>query len=134
MMQASTPIGNKHMSNNSRLVYSSDGGRVSSKPPEPAARRSKPRKGANKAPPTAPADGVVRIHRSTKGRRGKGVCLITGLPESGDALKALAKKLKQACGTGGAVKDGVVEIQGDNRDKIKAELEKLGYTVKLAGG
>lgn len=122
------------MSNNSRLVYSSDGGRVAADKPKPAARRSKSRKGGTKAPPSAPADGVVRVHRSTKGRRGKGVCLITGLPETGPALKAIAKKLKQACGTGGAVKDGVVEIQGDNRDKLKVELEKLGYTVKLAGG
>ncbi len=120
------------MSNKSRLVYTSEGGRVGGDEPKPkrATGRSKSRR-----PQTAsPADGVVRIHRSTKGRRGKGVCLVSGLPETGPELKAVAKKLKQACGTGGAVKDGVVEIQGDNRDKLKAELEKLGYTVKLAGG
>lgn len=81
-----------------------------------------------------PDDGLIRIHRETKGRGGKGVCVITGLNLKTDALNELAKKLKQTCGTGGTVKDRVIEIQGDNRDKLKQALEKMGYAVKLAGG
>lgn len=79
-------------------------------------------------------DGVVRIRRETSGRKGKGVTTISGVPLAGKELKVLAKKLKQQCGTGGALKDGVIEIQGDHRDKLKQMLEKDGYTVKLAGG
>lgn len=79
-------------------------------------------------------DGVVRVSRETKGRGGKGVTLISGLPLAEDALKKLASKLKQACGTGGTVKDGVIEIQGDHREKLCAVLQKAGYKAKLAGG
>ena len=80
------------------------------------------------------ADAVVRVGRETKGRRGKGVTVVTGVPLSGDDLKQLAKVLKQRCGTGGTVKDGVIEIQGDHRDLIVAELGRQGFTVKRAGG
>jgi translation initiation factor 1 len=79
-------------------------------------------------------DGIVRIRRETSGRKGKGVTTVTGVPIAQDALKKLAKELKQQCGTGGALKDDVIEIQGDHRDKIKALLEKKGFKVKLAGG
>lgn len=79
-------------------------------------------------------DGVVRVRRETKGRGGKGVTLVTGLPLAEDALKELASKLKQACGTGGTVKDGVIEIQGEQREKICAWLQKAGYKAKIAGG
>ncbi|WP_031481043.1 translation initiation factor Sui1 [Maridesulfovibrio frigidus] len=79
-------------------------------------------------------DGVVRIERQTKGRKGKGVSIITGLPLDGDSLKKLGKTLKQKCGTGGTIKDSIIEIQGDHRDTLKLELEKLGYKAKLAGG
>lgn len=79
-------------------------------------------------------DGVVRIRRETKGRGGKTVTLITGIPLTGDQLKVLAKTLKKICGTGGAVKGQVIEIQGDQRQKCKKNLEKSGYSVKLAGG
>jgi translation initiation factor 1 len=79
-------------------------------------------------------DGVVRIRRETSGRKGKGVTTLSGIPLKESELKALLKKLKQACGTGGALKEGVVEIQGDHRDKLKTLLEKEGFTVKLAGG
>ncbi|MFQ3790186.1 translation initiation factor Sui1 [Halomonas sp. A29] len=82
----------------------------------------------------ASLDGIVRIRRETSGRKGKGVTTITGLPLPGAELKALAKTLKKRCGTGGSVQDGVIEIQGDHRELLKAELERLGYTVKLAGG
>jgi len=82
----------------------------------------------------ATLDGVVRIRRETSGRKGKGVTTISGVPLVDKDLKTLAKKLKQRCGTGGAVKDGIIEIQGDHRDTLKAALEAEGYKVKLAGG
>ncbi|WP_027857565.1 translation initiation factor Sui1 [Marinobacterium jannaschii] len=79
-------------------------------------------------------DGIVRIRRETSGRKGKGVTTLSGIPLSEPELKALAKKLKKVCGTGGALKEGVIEIQGDHRDKLKLALEKEGFKVKLAGG
>ena len=103
----------------SRLVYSTETGRIK-----------------ESDTPTRPCDGdgIVRIRRETSGRKGKGVTTITGFDLDAAALKTLAKQLKQKCSTGGTVKDGVIEIQGDHRDKLKAELEKLGHTVKLVGG
>lgn len=84
---------------------------------------------------TSPAtDGIVRIRRETKGRAGKGVTVITGVPLGPAELDQLAKQLKQRCGTGGTVKDGTIEIQGDHRDLLLAELGKKGWTVKKAGG
>lgn len=82
----------------------------------------------------AALDGVVRIRRETSGRKGKGVTTVNGVPLAADELKALAKALKKRCGTGGAVKDGIIEIQGDHRQTLKSDLESRGYTVKLAGG
>jgi translation initiation factor 1 len=79
-------------------------------------------------------DGVVRIGRETKGRKGKGVTIISGLPLAEDDLKQMASKLKQLCGTGGTVKDGIVEIQGDHRDKLLAFISAQGYKAKIAGG
>jgi len=79
-------------------------------------------------------DGVLRVSRQTKGRKGSGVCLITGM-DLGDAeLKKLAKQLKKKCGAGGAVKNGVIEIQGDQRGVLVEALIKLGFKAKLAGG
>ncbi|MGD8170585.1 stress response translation initiation inhibitor YciH [Vibrio sp. TRT 21S02] len=101
------------------LVYSTEIGRI--KPEEEKVSRPK-------------GDGVVRIQRQTKGRKGKGVCIISGLDMDDAPLKLLAAELKKVCGCGGSVKDGTIEIQGDARDKIKALLEKKGFTVKLAGG
>ncbi|GGI73301.1 stress response translation initiation inhibitor YciH [Shewanella gelidii] len=104
---------------NVSLVFSTDGGRITEK------------KAQEKAPE---GDGIVRIHRDTKGRKGKGVSIIRGLGLDAKALKALAQKVKKQCGCGGTVKGFDVEIQTDDRDKIKAILEKMKYTVKLAGG
>ena len=106
---------------NSRLVYSTATGRIKEdKTPQSNAIKK--------------GDGIIRIRRETKGRKGKGVSIIDGLLQNDDQLKKTAKKLKQLCGTGGAVKNGVIEIQGDHRDTLKVELEKQGFTVKLAGG
>lgn len=79
-------------------------------------------------------DGIVRVSRETKGRKGKGVTLVTGIPMDEKALKAYAKVLKAKCGTGGTVKEGVVEIQGDQRDVLVPLLEQKGWVVKRSGG
>jgi translation initiation factor 1 len=79
-------------------------------------------------------DGIVRVGRETKGRKGKGVTVITGLVLDEKSLGELAKKLKKRCGSGGTVRDGVIEIQGDHRDRLVAELESMGHTVRRAGG
>ena len=76
----------------------------------------------------------LRVGRQTKGRRGKGVTVVTGVPLTGADLTKLAKALKKRCGSGGTVKDGVIEIQGDHRDALVAELTKQGFTVKRSGG
>jgi translation initiation factor 1 len=118
---------------NGRLVYSTGPGRLCPECARPVAdcrcRRSKP---AQAIPPKG--DGVVRVGRQTQGRKGKGVTVITGLPLAGAALDELATRLKRRCGSGGTVHEGVVEIQGDHRDTLVAELGRLGYTVKRSGG
>ncbi len=86
------------------------------------------------ATPAGSADGIVRVGRETKGRAGKGVTLVTGVPLAGDDLARLAGELKKRCGSGGTVKDGTIEIQGDHRDALVVELEKRGWKVKRSGG
>ena len=108
---------------NSRPVYSTDKGRVG----EPEPRRSP----ATPAP-SVPEDGVVRIFRERGGRNGKVVTVLRGLPPR--ELEARAAELRRLCGAGGAVKEGVVEIQGDHRGRIAERLRALGHRVKLAGG
>ena len=93
-----------------------------------------------RSPPTTPAGGGgaqnarVRVAREVAGRGGKGVSVITGLPLDEPALEALATRLKKTCGAGGAIRDGRIEIQGDHRDRLVAELVKLGYDAKRSGG
>ncbi len=79
-------------------------------------------------------DGNVKIRREIKGRGGKTVTTVSGIPLNAAELKDLAKKLKQGCGTGGAVKAGIIEIQGDHREKLLQLLKQAGYPAKLAGG
>jgi translation initiation factor 1 len=109
---------------NSRLVYSTGDGD----------RRDRGRKRPAEQPrgPQLPNDGVVRVFREKGGRGGKTVTVVRGLP--GGDLAAVASDLKRHCGSGGAVKDGAVELQGDHREKAAARLESQGYRVKLAGG
>lgn len=103
----------------SHLVYSTDGGRIKEE----------------KAAPARPdGDGIIRISRQTKGRKGKGVSVVSGFLLTEPELKLMAAELKKVCGCGGSVKNGDIEIQGDKRNEIKAYLEKKGHTVKLAGG
>jgi len=113
----------------SRLVYSTDGGRLCPQCHRPVAGCV-----CGDSRPASTGDGIVRLHRETKGRGGKAVTLVTGLPLAGDALKVLASQLKRKCGAGGATRDGTIEIQGDCRPLLKEELERLGYRVKIAGG
>jgi translation initiation factor 1 len=111
------------------LVYSTDAGRMC-----PACRR--PVADCVCGQPTgAPAgDGIVRVSRETKGRAGKGVTLVKGLALDAAALALLARQLKAVCGSGGTVKDGVIEVQGEHCDRIIAFLKQPGRTVKRAGG
>ncbi len=111
------------------LVYSTDAGRMCPKCRQPMADCicGKPR-------PAPAGDGIVRVSRETKGRKGKGVTLVKGLPVDEAELTRIGKQLKTACGSGGTVKDGVIEIQGDHCDAVMALLHKACWTVKRAGG
>jgi len=94
-----------------------------------------PARGSGLNPPVRASAGArVRVGREVAGRAGKGVSVITGLPLEAAALEALAARLKKLCGAGGAVKNGVIEIQGDHRARLVSELLKLGYEAKQAGG
>ncbi|ROS05262.1 translation initiation factor 1 (eIF-1/SUI1) [Sinobacterium caligoides] len=116
------------MSKNSRLVFSTDSGRHCPKCEQRLESCS------CSTDQVAPSDGIVRISRDTKGRKGKGVSIITGIPMNDTDLKKLAKQLKQLCGCGGSVKNQAIEMQTDQREKLKTALEKAGFKVKLAGG
>ena len=120
---------------NARLVYSTGQGRLCPECARPVAecrcRRSKP---AQPSASAARGDGIVRVGRETKGRKGKGVTVVTGMPLAGAALEELATRLKKRCGSGGTVHEGVIEIQGDHRDTLVAELAKLGYATRRSGG
>lgn len=119
---------------NSRLVYSTDGGRV--RPAQDTTRRAKTpgRSGTRGGLPDDPGDGVVRIHRGKPARGGKPATLVVGLPGSDADLDAALKRCKQRLGTGGTRDGRVLVIQGDHRDAIRAMLEADGLRVKLAGG
>jgi translation initiation factor 1 len=114
---------------NSQLVYSTDAGRLCPQCHRPVAACV-----CGKDRPKSVGDGIVRLHRETKGRGGKAVTVITGLELADPELQELARALKQKCGVGGSLKDGRIEIQGDQRPTLKAELERRGFTVRIAGG
>ncbi len=118
----------KCLSGVSRLVYSTDTGRMCPACRQPIAAC------VCKQAAVAAGDGIVRVSRETKGRAGKGVTLVRGLALDTAALTAVAKQLKAACGSGGTVKDGVVEIQGDHAERVVAWLQAEGHVVKRAGG
>ena len=102
------------------LVYSTERGKISPEAPQKAAAPS--------------GDGIVRVGRETKGRKGGGVTTVMGAPVSGEGLTALCTELKKRCGCGGTLKDGVIEIQGDQRDTLVAYLTQKGWKVKRVGG
>ena len=118
---------------NSRLVYSTETGQICKACQKPVSectcKKKKSRSQAN-----IKIDGIIRVQREVKGRKGKTVTTVSGFQISADELKNLAAQLKRRCGTGGSVKDGIIIIQGDHRDALLSELKKQGYTAKLAGG
>jgi translation initiation factor 1 len=111
------------------IVYSTEFGRTCPACGRPASGCACRRNG-----PSPKNDGIVRVGRVTKGCRGKGLTVITGIPLDADRLSALTQQIKQKCGAGGTSKDGVIEIQGDHRDMLVEELKARGYSVKLSGG
>lgn len=118
---------------NSRLVYSTETGRICPKCSQPAVRcrckgKKKPLSSNHRH------DGTIRIQRERKGRKGKTVTVISGFSCPEAELKQLASQLKNRCGSGGSVKDGLIIIQGDHRQVLLLELEKQGFCVKLSGG
>ena len=113
------------------LVYSTDAGRMCPTCRRPAAACTCRARGS--AAPAA-GDGVARVSRETKGRGGKAVTLVRGVPLGTEALAGLGKRLRNACGAGGTLKDGVLEIQGDHAERIVELLTAEGFAVKRAGG
>jgi translation initiation factor 1 len=109
--------------NEVRTVWSSEHGDTRKRAPRPVPVKSLP-----------PNQQTAYLHRDSKGRGGKAVTLVKNLVLAEEDIKALAKKLKGACGSGGTVKDGLIEIQGEHREKISEVLRALGYKVKIAGG
>ena len=120
---------------NERTVYSSELGRLCPHCGSPSGRCrcGRRRSKSEEATPTD-GDGIVRVSRTRRGRKGKTVTLVTGVPVSAQALRDLTSDLKKRCGTGGSVKDGIIEIQGDQRDALVSALEERGFQVKLSGG
>lgn len=111
------------------LVYSTDAGRMC-----PACRQPVALCVCKARASVAATDGIVRVSRETKGRGGKVVTAVKGLALDAQALAALGRQLKAACGSGGSVKDGMIEVQGDHCDRVIAALKTQGWTVKRAGG
>lgn len=111
------------MPNNSRTVWSSSDGDQRKKEQPTSHARSLP-----------PQQQTAYLHRESGGRGGKVVSVVKNLVLTEEDLKILAKKLKQECGSGGTVKDGTIEIQGEHRQRMAEVLQKLGYKTKIAGG
>jgi len=117
------------MKDSERIVYSTDSGRICKSCQRPTG--SCTCKEDDEKPTES---GAVKIQRESKGRKGKTVTVITGLPLSKSQLKVLEKELKARCGCGGTTKDGAIEIQGDHSELLLKELNSRGYSAKLAGG
>jgi translation initiation factor 1 len=117
----------------SRLVYSTETGKICPSCQKPVSKctckKKKPKYQYN-----IKLDGIIRVQREVKGRKGKTVTTISGFQLDDDELRNLATQLKRCCGTGGSVKDGVILIQGDHRNTLVAELKNRGYKTKIAGG
>lgn len=111
------------------LVYATGLGRMCPQCRQPVARCA-----CKAAGPAPPGDGIVRVSRETKGRGGKAVTLVRGLALDAETLAALGKRLRGACGAGGTVKDGVLEVQGEHVERVMALLQQAGFKVKRIGG
>ena len=118
---------------NSRLVYSTETGKIC-----PLCQQSVSKCACKKKKSRSQTyikyDGIIRVQREVKGRKGKTVTIVSGFQINADELKNLVRQLKRRCGTGGSVKDGVIIIQGDHRDTLITELKNRGYKAKIAGG
>ena len=119
--------------NNSRLVYSTESGKICSSCQEPVSKCTCKKK-KSKSQPNIKIDGIIRVQREVKGRKGKTVTTVSGFQINADELKDLATQLKRRCGTGGSVKDGVIIIQGDHRNTLISELNSRGFKAKISGG
>ncbi|MDM8516808.1 translation initiation factor Sui1 [Desulfobacterales bacterium HSG16] len=119
----------KSQNKDTGLVYSTEFGKMCPDCNKPSGKCT-----CRKKQSIPEGDGIVRLMRQTKGRKGKGVTLITGISLDNEGLKKLVKSLKQKCGSGGSIKNGVIEIQGDKRDVLEKELSRLGYKTKRSGG
>jgi translation initiation factor 1 len=119
---------------NSRFVYSTESGRICLSCGRPTKKCTCRKKKTAKKESVYPDDGIIRVRREVKGRKGKTVTTVFGIPLADKDLKQFAKQLKRKCGTGGSVKDGVIIIQGDHRETLLNEIKQQGYAVKLAGG
>ena len=119
----------KSASRTGGLVYSTDAGRMCPDCRQPVAECT-----CRQARPRPAGDGTARVSRESKGRGGKTVTVVRGLPLDDAALVPLGKLLRTGCGSGGKVKDGVIEVQGDHCDRIIEALKKQGHQVKRAGG
>ena len=119
--------------NNSRLVYSTETGNICPSCQKPVADCTCKKK-KSRSQPNIKIDGIIRVQREVKGRKGKTVTTVSGFEITANELKNLATQLKRRCGTGGSVKDGVIIIQGDHRDILVGELKSRGYKAKIAGG
>jgi translation initiation factor 1 len=118
---------------NTRLVYSTETGRICPSCQKPVSKCTCKKK-KSRSQTNIKIDGIIRVQREVKGRKGKTVTTVSGFQINIDELKSLATQLKRHCGTGGSLKDGVIIIQGDHRDTLIAELKNRGFKAKIAGG
>jgi len=118
---------------NSQLVYSTETGKICPLCQKPVLECTCKKK-KSRSQTNIKYDGIIRIQRETKGRKGKTVTTVSGFQLADDELKNLATQLKRRCGTGGSVKDGTIIIQGDHRDTLITELKNRGFKAKIAGG
>ena len=118
---------------NSRLVYSTESAKIFPSCQKPVSECTCKKKNS-RSQPNRKIDGIIRIQREVKGRKGKTVTTVSGFQINADELKNLATQVKRRCGAGGSVKDGVIIIQGDHRDTLITELKKRGFKAKIAGG
>ena len=118
---------------NSRLVYSTESGKICPSCQKPVSKCTCKKK-KSRSKPDIKIDGIIRVQREVKGRKGKTVTTVSGFEINADELKNLAAQLKRRCGTGGSVKNGIIIIQGDHRDTLITELNARGLKAKISGG
>ena len=119
---------------NTRLVYSTETGKICPSCQKPVTQCTCKKKKSKPGPPIIKNDGIIRIRREVKGRKGKTVTTISGFLIDADKLRNIAAQLKRRCGTGGSAKDGIIIIQCDHRKTLLSELKKQGFPAKIAGG